>query len=90
MEEQKLTQEEFSLINSIKIEYSHKVEEFGRLKMDKIFVKQQWDSLNLEEEKLEKEVSEIQSREKNIMKTLEEKYGIGTINMETGVFTKNV
>ena len=90
MEEQKLTVDELNLINSIKTEYSHKIEEFGNLKMNKIIVKQQWDNLNSQEDILEKEVIEIQNKEKEIYKTIEKKYGVGTLNLQTGIFTKEL
>lgn len=89
MTEVKLTQEEVDLINTIKTEYLNKINEFGQLKLSKISVKQQWDSLNMKEDQLEKEVIEIQNREKLICSNLEKKYGVGILNLETGILSKD-
>lgn len=89
MTEVKLTQEEVDLINTIKTEYLNKINEFGQLKLSKISIKQQWDSLNAKEDQLEKEVIEIQNREKLICSNLEKKYGIGILNLETGILSKD-
>ena len=50
---------------------------------------QQMDSLMREEEKLSDEFAEIQDKEKEFLKTLTTKYGEGTLDPETGVFTKS-
>jgi hypothetical protein len=89
MEEIKLTQEELDLINKLQQEYSNKVAEFGNLKLQKINAQQQWNKLIQEEEKLEKEVLEIQNREIAINKQIQDKYGSGTLNLATGLFLKD-
>lgn len=45
-------------------------------------------SLNLDKEALIKQLRDLQSRSQELGKTLQEKYGEGTINIESGEFIK--
>jgi len=45
-------------------------------------------SLNLDKESLIKQLKDLQDRSQELGKTLQEKYGEGTINIESGEFIK--
>ena len=45
--------------------------------------------LNQQEQDLENNLNEIQSEESKFLEEITKKYGQGTLNPETGVFTKN-
>lgn len=45
-------------------------------------------SLNLDKEALIKQLRDLQNRSQELGKTLQEKYGEGTINIESGEFIK--
>jgi hypothetical protein len=61
--------------------------QFGQLKMAQLRLDQQQDSLLEENEKLEKTLKDVQDKERKFLDGITEKYGQGTLNPETGVFT---
>lgn len=73
----KLTEEELQQVKTIKSEYSSLAFSLGELELQKI---------NIEESKkqLINIYSQLVEKETSIAKTLTEKYGDGTINVETG------
>jgi hypothetical protein len=52
-----------------------------------LLVQQQLDSIDDTEAKLEVEYSEVQETERELVKSLNEKYGPGNLDPATGVFT---
>lgn len=76
----KLTEEEVQSINGVKTKYELIKQEFGNIYIQK---------LNLESrtERAEKVFRDLQEIEGNIAKALQDKYGKGTVNVETGEFT---
>jgi len=81
-EEVKFTEEELGKINSIRENYLNIQNRFGQVKMAKM-------RLNQQEQDLENNLNEIQSEESKFLEEITKKYGQGTLNPETGVFTKN-
>ena len=81
-EEVKFTEEELGKINSIRENYLNIQNSFGQGKMAKM-------RLNQQEQDLENNLNEIQSEESKFLEEITKKYGQGTLNPETGVFTKN-
>ena len=55
--------------------------------VQRILLTQQLENLDETELQLETEYSELQKSEQALVKTLNDKYGQGTLNPETGVFT---
>ena len=82
METIKLTQPEIQTIEKLKEQFAEKVNTFGVL---------HYQLLDLEERKqqIEKELLTIRSEEQSLFKELSEKYGEGTILLESGEFVKN-
>ena len=81
-EEVKFTEEEMSQIQGIQQSYASVQNQFGQLKMAQI-------RLDEQEVDLEESLKSIQDEEKKFLDGITEKYGEGSLNSETGVFTPN-
>ena len=78
----KFTEEEMSQIQGIQQSYANVQNQFGQLKMAQI-------RLDEQEVELEESLKSIQTEEKKFLDGITEKYGEGSLNSETGVFTPN-
>ena len=85
--ETKFTDEELQSLRELQDGYSEKSAQFGQLKVQKLLVQQQLDALESTEVQMESDYSALQSREQEIVKQLNEKYGPGNLDPATGVFT---
>lgn len=81
METIKLTQEEIDSLKSIQEESSNLTVSFGQLEIA-------FQSLKLQKENLVEVLVNLKNKETEIGTQLQEKYGNGNINIETGEFTK--
>jgi hypothetical protein len=79
--------EELQSLRELQDGYSEKAAQFGQLKIQKLLVQQQLDSLESTEVQMESDYSALQEREREIVKELNEKYGPGNLDPATGVFT---
>ena len=79
-EEVKFTEEELIQVQKIQQSYSSVQNQFGQLKLAQI-------RLDNDEVTLEDALKSIQDDEKKFLDGITEKYGEGTLNPETGVFT---
>ena len=80
--EVKFTEEELKQVQNIQTSYQNIQSQFGQLKLAQI-------RLDEQEVELEDALKQIQSEEKKFLDGITEKYGQGTLNPETGVFTPN-
>ena len=85
--EVKFSDEELQSLRELQDGYSEKSAQFGQLKVQKLLVQQQLDALESTEVQMESDYSALQSREQEIVKQLNEKYGPGNLDPQTGVFT---
>jgi len=85
--EVKFTDDELKQLQGLQTSYQEKQLQFGQLKVQKMLLQQQRDSIEDSESKLEVEYSEIQGNERKIVEELNKKYGPGSLNPETGMFT---
>jgi predicted nuclease with TOPRIM domain len=85
--EVKFTDDELKQLQELQNSYQEKQIQFGQLKVQKMLLQQQRDSIEDSESKLEVEYSEIQGNERKIVEELNKKYGPGSLNPETGMFT---
>jgi hypothetical protein len=83
METKVLTQEELQQIKDIRQEKSILVEQFGLIEYSLQDLEQQKQLLN-------SSLSDLKQKEIELGKTLQEKYGDGTINVEKGEFTSSL
>ena len=79
-EEVKFTEEELKQVQNIQASYQNVQNQFGQLKMAQI-------RLDNQEVELEDALKQIQLEEKKFLDGITDKYGQGTLNPETGVFT---
>ena len=79
-EEVKFTEEEIKQVQNIRQSYLNVQNQFGQLKLTRI-------RLDEQEVELEDALKSIQSEEKKFLDGITDKYGQGTLNAETGVFT---
>ena len=88
-EETKFTDEEIKQIKDIQDSYSKLQSEFGQVGISKMRLQEQIDEVESFESKLGTEFKQIQETEKNLLEEITKKYGDGTLDPETGVFTPN-
>ena len=79
-EEVKFTEEELTQVQNIQKSYANVQNQFGQLKLAQI-------RLDKDEIQLEDALKSIQEEENKFLEGITEKYGQGTLNPETGVFT---
>ncbi len=75
----KLTPEEVETLQNLKTQNESIVKEFGLIHLAKL-------NLNSREERAETFLTNVRTTEVDIAKTLEDKYGKGTVNLSTGEF----
>ena len=85
--EVKFTDDELEQLQELQNSYQEKQLQFGQLKVQRILLQQQSDALEEAEVKLEEDYKGVQETERGLVKQLNEKYGPGSLNPETGVFT---
>ena len=86
-EDIKFTEDEMTSLKQLQEDYTTKQEQLGQISVQRILLNQQIDSLEQRQEQLEKEYVEVQQREQSLVKTLNDKYGQGQLDPNTGVFT---
>ena len=79
-EEVKFTEEELTQVQNIQKSYQNVQIQFGQIKLAQI-------RLDEQEIDLESALKQIQEEEKKFLDGITDKYGQGTLNPETGVFT---
>jgi chromosome segregation ATPase len=85
--ETKFSDEELTSLRDLQEGYTEKQAQFGQLKVQKLLIQQQLDALEATEVQMESDYAELQKNEQDIVKQLNEKYGPGTLDPQTGVFT---
>ena len=80
--EVKFTEEELTQVQNIQKSYATVQNQFGQLKMAQI-------RLDEQEVELEESLTQIQQEEQKFLDGITKKYGQGSLNPETGVFTPN-
>ena len=83
----KFSEDELKSLQDLQNSYQQKQLQFGQLKVQKILVQQQVDGLETSESQLEVEYGEVQETERKLVEDLNTKYGPGSLDPTTGVFT---
>ena len=86
-QETKFSEEELKSLQDLQTSYQQKQLQFGQLKVQKLLMQQQFESIEATETQLEVDYVEIQETERNLVKELNKKYGPGNLEPATGVFT---
>ena len=88
-EETKFTEEELKQVKEIQDSYFDIQNQFGQLSLAKLRLNQQLEGLDNSENDLNEKFTKIQTNEKTFLDGITEKYGEGSLDPETGVFTPN-
>ena len=83
----KFSDDELTSLRDLQEGYQEKSAQFGQLKVQKLLIQQQLDALNDTEVQFESDYAGLQTKEQEIVKQLNEKYGPGNLDPATGVFT---
>ena len=82
----KFTDEELQSLQELQNTYASISTQFGQLKVSRINLERQLNSLDDAERTLEETWEENRKTESDLVKSLNEKYGAGSLNPQTGEF----
>ena len=83
----KFTKDEISQIESIRNGFDEVQNFLGRLEIQRIQAEQVLENLNNDKLRLETRYSDLVDEERELVVNLNEKYGPGNLDPETGIFT---
>ena len=83
----KFTEEELQSLQTLQTNYQEKQAVLGQLAVQRILLEQQTEALEARVAEVEQEYQNVQQEERDLVATLNQKYGPGQLNPETGVFT---
>ena len=86
-DEIKFSDEELKSLQDLSQSYQNIQNSFGQIRVQKILAEQQADALEEAEVKMEADYKEMQDTERELVQQLNEKYGPGQLDPQTGVFT---
>ena len=86
-DEIKFSDEELKSLQELSQNYQNIQASFGQMKVQKILNQQQADALEEAEVKMDADYKDIQDNERKLVEELNEKYGPGQLDPQTGVFT---
>jgi hypothetical protein len=85
--ELKFSEDELQSLQGLQTSYQEKQSMLGQLAVQRILMNQQIEALEVRTTEVEQEYQTVQQEERDIVKTLNEKYGPGQLDPATGVFT---
>ena len=85
--EMKFSEDELQSLQELQDGYQEKQVLLGQLAVQRILMSQQMDALEARQTELETEYETVQQEERDLVQTLNEKYGPGQLDPQTGVFT---
>ena len=85
--EVKFTEDELKSLQDLQTNYQEKQAALGQLSVQRILVNQQMEGLEMRQDELETEYTAVQQEERDLDQKLNEKYGPGQLDPQTGVFT---
>ena len=83
----KFTDDELKSLQDLQTNYQEKQVALGQLSVQRILVNQQMEVLAIRQDELETEYTAVQQEERDLVQGLNEKYGPGQLDPQTGVFT---
>ena len=87
--ETKFTEEEMNKIKDVQSSYYEVQQTLGQISFTRLRLEQQFDELDKAEEETRQKLSDTQQSEIEFNDTVSKKYGQGSLDPETGVFTSN-
>tara|TARA_R100001377_G_scaffold83249_1_gene64512 strand:- start:742 stop:1017 length:276 start_codon:yes stop_codon:yes gene_type:complete len=82
----KFTQEELDQVTKLRDENSQKISEFGQVELEILLTNQRSESLSIAKGKLQTDYVKLQTKEQELVRTLNEKYGAGQVDLLSGEF----
>jgi len=82
-----LTQEELQSVNDLQRKYNQTLFEIGVAEAQRLALQDQIEKLTTTKRELLKDLESIEQKENELTKSLQDKYGTGSINPETGEIT---
>ena len=86
-DEIKFSEEELKDLSELQQSYQEKQAQLGQIAVQKILLNQQIEAVDNRQVELEGEYEEVQQKEREIVEKLNEKYGPGQLDPQSGVFT---
>jgi len=83
----KLTQEELQSVKDLQSKYNQTIFEIGISEAQRLALVEQTEKLESNKKTLLGDLATIEQKESELVKTLQEKYGEGSINPDTGEIT---
>jgi predicted nucleic acid-binding Zn-ribbon protein len=85
--EMKFSEDELQSLQDLQNNYQEKQMVLGQLSVQRILLNQQSEALEARTTEVEQEYQAVQQEERNLVTTLNEKYGPGQLDPTSGVFT---
>ena len=85
----KFTKEEMNSLSDLRNSFAQLELSLGKVEIARIQSEQRMEQLVNEKLRLETQLNDIQNNERILVQSLNEKYGAGNLNPDTGVFTPN-
>lgn len=85
-EVKKLDQTELETLTLLRQRSQEKIMQFGEIEMELIFLDNRIEEMHKMKDSLKNELTTMQEEERKVSKDLEDKYGQGNLNLETGEF----
>ena len=82
----KFKDEDLKQLTDLREGYINTQNQLGRVKVQQVLAEQQYDALVKAEDELKKNYLSLTQKEQELVQTYNEKYGVGTVNIETGEF----
>ena len=86
-DEVKFTENEITKLKEVQDGYLKVQSSFGQLSIARLNIKKQVDELNNIEEQTRKDFDDLRGKEREVVDELTKKYGQGSLDPTTGVFT---
>ena len=85
-ENQKFTEEELTQITELRTANAQKISEFGQVELEMLLTNQRMETLIQTKTDLQNQYVALQEKETKLVKELNEMYGTGTVDIESGEF----
>ena len=83
----KFTEDELKSLGDLQGKYNTVTNKFGQIAIAKLNLEKQQESIEEEEFKVHEELESVRAEEQEVLTGITEKYGPGTLDPQTGVFT---
>ena len=83
----KFSEEELKELGELQTSYQEKQAQLGQIAVQKILLNQQVEAIENRQTELESEYEAVQQSERDLVQKLNEKYGPGQLDPQSGVFT---